>query len=189
MQPPVNGEARSLILLDVDGVLNVPMLEGACGSGVVQDYWGYSCQVWYNPETGPLLLELAEQAGGELAWATMWENRANQVVGPLLGLPWLQSCPVSGGRLVKPNGYPLKAASVVPWTGGRPFVWFEDEPEETGAARQLAEAYGYACLIVEVDECEGLTRECLSQAREWLMARSWETAPVGRLARKPVSWV
>ena len=41
-----------------------------------------------------------------------------------------------------------KAEGFVPWTRGRPFAWFEDEPEEQAAAARLA---SQPHLIIRVD--------------------------------------
>ena len=78
-----------------------------------------------------------------MAWGTAWEEDANLSIGPAIGLLRLPVAPTPGG----PRGTELyeafgprflaKAEGFVPWTQGRPFVWFEDEPEEKAAAPWL----------------------------------------------------
>lgn len=75
-----------------------------------------------NPAHGRLLRVLAGAAGAELAWATTWEDLANRYIGPVLGLPELP--------VVLPCEYGAKAGTVVPWTNGRPWVWFDDSGRE-----------------------------------------------------------
>jgi hypothetical protein len=108
-----------------------------------------------------MLLALAAETGGELAWGSMWENNANIYVAGVVGLPQLPwaPCTTSFSRYVN------KAESVVPWAKGRPFVWFDDESYIPQAvfmrARQLH-------LVITVDDRTGLTAEDIDAARNWL---------------------
>jgi len=65
------------------------------------------------------------------------------------------------------EGASTKAESVVPWTDGAPFVWFEDLAFECTAARELAA--GQPHLMIEVDSRYGLTEKHIGEAREWLL--------------------
>jgi hypothetical protein len=157
---------RPLILVDVDGVLNPSFIARerrrlAFHEGWVQrraDVGGLVFRLFVNPAHGPLLWRLAEETGAELAWGTTWEYYANPCVGRLLGLPGLRWAPVRDGN--------HKADGIVPWTRGRPFVWFDDEP---GAAEVTARlAGGQPHLVVHVDDPPGLTEEHIATARTWL---------------------
>ena len=178
---------RPLILLDVDGVINVTASAAVRRRRCFHDGWrqvrvpagGYSYRIFCNPAIGPMLLKLAEETGAELAWATMWEEYANQGIGPLLGLPRLPVAPAqfrrAGHGTYMETGikWDTKADSVVPWTKGRPFVWFDDESSEAWRASELAAAQPH--LLVLVDEHEGLTQAHITLARSWLLAGSWRT--------------
>ena len=117
---------RPLILVDVDGVLNVAASAAVRRRLCYHEGWRQkrvelnvgAFRLFWNPASGPLLRKLADETGAELAWGTTWEEYANLVVGPLVGLPRLPVCPVAD--------FPHKANGIVPWTGGRPFVWFDD---------------------------------------------------------------
>jgi len=156
------------MLVDVDGVLNVITsakerrrlchYEGWRQKRV--DAGGLSYRLTVNPAHGPMLLRLAAETGSELAWGTTWEEYANLCVGPLVGLPELPVCPVVR--------FPHKADGIVPWTGGRPFVWFDDEPDAAEVTARLAGAQAH--LVVAVDEREGLAGRHIDAAREWLLA-------------------
>jgi len=55
----------------------------------------------------------------------------------------------------------------VPWTQGRPFVWFEDVAQEKASAAALA---SQPHLVIWVDLYAGLTRLHLDEAQRWLLA-------------------
>jgi hypothetical protein len=158
--------ARPLILVDVDGVLNPTFSAKVRKHRVYHDGWmtrwadtgGHRFRLDLNPEHGPMLWKLAEETGAELAWGTTWEEYANPCVGRLLGLPELRWAPVRNGD--------HKADTLVPWTEGRPFVWFDDEPDAADVCARLASAQPH--LVVTVDEFTGLTQEHISVARSWL---------------------
>jgi len=159
---------RPLILVDVDGVLNVAASAKVRKRLVYHDGWvqrkvdagGLTFRLCVNPVFGGWLRKLAADTGAELAWGTTWEEYANPYVGPLVGLPPLPYAPVRDGA--------HKADGIVPWTQGRPFVWFDDEPDAVKVTARLAGAQAH--LVVAVNESVGLTEDHIAQAREWLLA-------------------
>jgi hypothetical protein len=159
-------DLRPLVLVDVDGVLNVlasaKQRRRLCyHEGWLQrrvDAGGLTFRLFVNPANGPLLWKLVRETGAELAWGTTWEDYANPCVGRLLGLPDLRWAPVRDGD--------HKADGIVPWTQGRPFVWFDDEPDAAEVTARLAGDQPH--LVVQVDESVGLTADHLAEARAWL---------------------
>jgi hypothetical protein len=165
----VEGEViggRPLVLLDVDGVLNLGQFAtpGQRSALERRHGWyngraggdGYGSRIVMNRLWGRMLRPLAEKA--ELAWATGWEDDANLFIGPLLGLPELRVAPaVHGG----------KASTVIPWTRGRPWAWLEDIEEELEDAAALTDP-GVRCCPVLVDPATGLTSGHVSQVADWL---------------------
>jgi hypothetical protein len=151
---------RPYALIDVDGVLRCYHQHDGTHPGWERHSLavdGEEFTLHLNP-LGRELPAWAALTGAELAWATMWGQQANTYLSPLLGLgelpvvpppPWLRS----------------KASVAVPWTGGRPFVWFDDDEHERNTAAFLARA---PCLMVEVDREEGLQQHHLDQAQAWL---------------------
>jgi HAD domain in Swiss Army Knife RNA repair proteins len=158
---------RPLVLIDVDGVLNVITSARERRRLCYHHGWqqkrvdvgGGSLRLFWNPDSGPMLRHLAEETGAELAWGTTWEEYANLVIGPLVGLPELPVCPVAG--------FPHKANGIVPWTAGRPFVWFDDEPDAAEVTAALAGSQPH--LVIRTDEREGLTEGHVDAARDWLL--------------------
>lgn len=159
---------RPLILVDVDGVLNVAASAGERRRLCYHEGWRQkrvelpvgAFRLFWNPASGPLLTRLAAETGAELAWGTTWEEYANLVVGPLAGLPRLPVCPVAD--------FPHKANGVIAWTAGRPFVWFDDEPDAAEVTANLAGTQPH--LVVAVSDKTGLTGDHTERAREWLLA-------------------
>jgi hypothetical protein len=162
---------RLLILLDWDGVVNVEASARQRRHMCFHHGWrdrrieALWTRAFYNPAVGPWLLRLALETGAELAWGSKWEDYASTWFGPLIGLH---------GLLVSPaNATPTKAHGIVPWTAGRPFVWFEDEADEAAATDELAGDQPH--LVILTDEFTGLTEAHIEQAREWLLALNRST--------------
>lgn len=174
----VPGE-KPLILVDVDGVINHRIMFSSSARRHLAHRHGWRTgRAWsngeasaliVNPAFGQLLRSLAEDTGAELAWATTWEDAANLYIAPLAGLPQL---PVAA-----PAPYKAKAGHVVPWTGGRPWVWLDDSERELAAADLLANQAGQPHLCVRVNPARGLTAADVTQARAWLSGKPAGDAP------------
>ncbi|RKS74222.1 hypothetical protein BZB76_2731 [Actinomadura pelletieri DSM 43383] len=164
------GMGSPVILLDVDGVLN-PLerphrgyKRRRCSPN------GMTFKLWLNPAHGPDLLELAESTGAELAWASYWCDNANVWIAPRVGLPELPFVPIPQFPGVD-EGRTLgawKARHVAAWAKGRPFVWFEDEPDATRCIADEPDVAEH--LLVEIDPLTGLTDGHIAAAETWLNA-------------------
>lgn len=159
---------RPLVLLDVDGVLNLAQFLSSRerdrlvyrhrwrGGRAGDPHDRYANRIVLNRAWGPMLLSLAE-AGAELAWATGWQDEANWYIGPLLGLPELRVAPAVHGA---------KAGTVIPWTQGRPWAWFEDNGHELEEASALSQDRPHLPVLVERET--GLTQEHVNRVADWL---------------------
>lgn len=165
-----------LILVDVHGVLSPDLPCGGpgcpCHPGRIvirHELKGRTHRMTVNPAHGPQLTTLAAEFGAELAWCTSWEDVANEVIGPAVGLPRLPVVPYPPmPRALRADGMPLgiwKAQHAVAYAGDRPFVWFEDEGAAAAAMLTLARN---SCLVLVTDRQVGLTAGHLVQAREFL---------------------
>lgn len=160
MEPPA-------LLLDVDGVLN-PWKRGKGYRRFRATPEGITYRLWLNARHGRMLLDLAEQTGAELRWATYWCGHANGWIGPRVGLPSMPHVPIPP----RPPGADeslgeWKVKHVARWARGRPFVWFEDEYD---AAEALLREEGLGDhLLVTVDPEIGLTEDHIRLARDWLV--------------------
>jgi hypothetical protein len=160
------------VLVDVDGVLNP-----------FKRHWGYrrhqctpegiTYKLWLNAGHGRLLLDLVEATGAELCWATYWCDHANDWISPRIGLPTLPHVPIPR-RPVDADPLPTlgewKVQHVARWAAGRPFVWFEDEPDAAEALKRETDLGDH--LLVEIEPVRGLTVAHIALAKEWLDQRS-----------------
>ncbi|WP_424532153.1 HAD domain-containing protein [Sphaerisporangium viridialbum] len=162
---------RPLVLLDVDGVLNPARRHSLWlrRHDCVLD--GQTYRILLNRRHGRQLAELARDADAELAWATTWEQHANDHISPRIGLPSLPVIKVNsdpGSRA----GEHFKTRHVAEYVAGRPFVWFDDSLG-TPDWQYLKDHPGVdEFLLVEVDPMTGLTDRHLARAREWLAGRA-----------------
>ncbi|WP_204016736.1 HAD domain-containing protein [Sphaerimonospora thailandensis] len=158
---------RPLVLLDVDGVLN-PLRRSSPSfrrHTVVVD--GAPYQVMLDPRHGPRLLELARATGADLAWATTWEDHANEEIAPRIGLPRLPVIPVMGDPASN-SGEHMKTRAIAKYVRRRPFVWFDDILDQADHDYLDRHPGVGDFLLVKVDSRFGLTAGHLGQARRWL---------------------
>lgn len=162
---------RPWLLVDFDGVLAVDLpsrregelrARGWLSAAVILDEGPE--RICFNPRAGGWLSRLAWETGARLAWATMREAVATSRCAPLAGLPLMPVIPVNAA--IWAGEASTKAESVVPWTEGAPFAWFEDRDQECEEADYLAN--GQPHLMIRVDPRWGLGEEHVDEAREWL---------------------
>lgn len=171
---------KPILALDVDGPLN-PW--AASNSKVPKGYrshrmsprgWvGPPLKVRLNPAHGPMLLDFAATHGVELVWATTWEDQANTMIGPHIGLPALPVIEF-GGRQALSRGWKYRA--VGEYATGRPLVWLDDDFLEPSYARarmlfdEDRHAAGVPTLLMTIEPQIGLTSGDLTTVAEWLGA-------------------
>jgi hypothetical protein len=156
-----------LLFLDVDGTL-LPY------DGVRLPSTPEGWQAWQhtsNPHLaridlahGPRLLALP----CVLIWATAWMHDANEVIGPLLGLPELPVAGLPEAPEENEVGVPhWKTRTLVRAAAGRPFVWVDDEITDLDRTWVATHHRGPA-LLHRVDSVFGLTDADLAVVEEWL---------------------
>jgi len=184
---------RPLILLDVDGPLSPwAARRDAKPDGYVEHRMrlpGWCrrkpLRMWLNPAHGPALLELAAQAGAELAWATSWEHQANTMMGPAIGLPTLPV--VEFGDLTPRRGrtFTWKFGPVGRFAAGRPLAWLDDDFDTYPAARDafLAARADLTTELIAVNPRTGIDDGHLAELADWV--RSLPTPPAVPHGRPP----
>jgi hypothetical protein len=163
--------ARPWLLLDFDGVVSVTASAKRRRHMCYHHGWRqrrfgpWDEVIFWNPAVLVSLQRLALETGAELAWGTMREEWAAVWAAPALSLPAMPVSP-AGSYLTEDGDRVCKSAGIVPFTGGRPFVWFDDEEENVRDAADLAGSQPH--LVILTSEYEGLQEAHIDQAREWL---------------------
>ncbi|MBX6751379.1 MAG: hypothetical protein IRY85_17230 [Micromonosporaceae bacterium] len=158
---------RVILFLDVDGVL-IPYGNQAAPDSATVLFGGPEADEELlsriDPTLGPRLLSL----GCELVWATGWEDDANEVISPRVGLPQLPVLAWSFDSLeYGPAGLHWKTRDLIAWAGGRPFVWVDDEISTVDRDWVALDYAGHA-LLHRVDSRTGLTEDDLDAIERWL---------------------
>ncbi|WP_433479526.1 HAD domain-containing protein [Spirillospora sp. CA-142024] len=151
---------RPLLLLDVDGVLN-PYGYSSRPTGFTDHrlFPEDDDPVLVNAEHGIWITELTRVY--DVTWATGWNDNANRLLAPLLGiapLPVLTMPPIP----FHPSG---KVPIVARLARHRPTAWIDDL--HTPQAHTWADNRPEPTLLITIDPSTGLTRGSIDQALVW----------------------
>ncbi|MGW4890862.1 hypothetical protein ACWEQL_01125 [Kitasatospora sp. NPDC004240] len=146
---------RPLLFLDIDGPLNpYAALGGTCPPAYTTVHvpsaarklpvtggrrsYALPRTVWLDPGHGEELLALGDELY-ELCWASAWMGRANQLIGPVLGLPRLPFVDFGDALFrERPDGVHWKCEPLMAYADGRPFAWVDDEQTDADHAHITA---------------------------------------------------
>lgn len=160
--------SRPWLLIDVDGVLN-PLIvaEGFDLHVLAPSNWaGPPLQVQLTQRHGEWINELTDLF--DLVWATTWEDSANTVIAPLVGLPgdlpvvsFSQDIPRTDWEIS------FKSPAVAAYVGGHPFAWLDDSITEADT-RWFTGVPGIGPFHLQaIDPRLGLTRDDCAAVRRW----------------------
>lgn len=165
---------KPLLLIDVDGPLNPWQANpnrrpaGYTTHRLRPEGWKNPrkrpLRVWLKPSHGPELMNLPF----DLAWCTTWKHEANQMIGPVLGLPELPviefdpdwHLPTRG------DGTYFKTHDAVAWAAGRPFAWVDDEITDHDR-EYVAEHHPAPALLHHVSPRFGLLESDFKALADW----------------------
>jgi len=152
---------KPILLVDIDGVISLFSFGlDARPAGVMTSVEGMPHHI--SATAGAHLLELAEDF--EPAWCSGWEERANEHLPHLLGLPgpWpFLSFDRSPGR----TRAHWKLDAIDAYAGQRPLAWIDDSFNE--ACWQWARERPAPTLLVQTLPAIGMTAEHVATLREW----------------------
>jgi len=153
---------RPILFLDVDGVLSI---FGFDPSGEMPGpfHWIDGIAHCIPPRSGPLLEQL--HASFELVWATGWEEKANEYLPQILGLPFRELPSLTfDGRAVFGSAH-WKLEAITEYAGDRPAAWIDDHLGD--ACLLWARSRTAPTLLVETESAIGITDEHTRKLLEW----------------------
>lgn len=152
-------DERPLLLVDVDGVIALFNLDGGEQAGTWHLIEGFA----YYLAAGPAALLHAAAEHFELVWCTGWEDRANDHLPRLAGLPG----PLPVIRFARNPGRTnahWKLDEIDAYAGDRPVAWIDDALDdhcEQWAAGRAAR--GLHTLLVRTEPHRGMLAEHLAE--------------------------
>jgi HAD domain in Swiss Army Knife RNA repair proteins len=159
---------RPLLLVDIDGVISLFAFERderPPGSF----HWIDGMPHYLSATAAAHLLALAEHF--ELVWASGWEERANEHLPHLLGLPPLPH--LRFARAVGRSGAHWKLDAIEAHAAGRALAWIDDAFND--ACHAWARERAAPTLLVQTAPASGLTERERELLRRW--ADSLAAAP------------
>jgi hypothetical protein len=166
---PGSAAGRPLLLVDIDGVISLfggsELSAGSPFAGRAGSFHSIDGMPHFLSSTAAAhLLDL--QRDFELAWCSGWEEKANEHLPHLLGLP--AGLPfLRFERSVGRANAHWKLAAIDEFAGERALAWVDDALNE--ACHEWARARGAPTLLVETRPEQGLT------AREAELLSAWAT--------------
>ena len=113
-------------------------------------------------DCGPRLARLRDRY--ELVWATGWEEKANEYLPHLLGMPGDLPVLTFDGRAVFGTAH-WKLEAIAEYAGDRPAAWIDDSLDER--CRRWADARPAPTLLIETEPATGITDEQVDRLLEW----------------------
>ena len=154
---------RPLLLVDIDGVISLFAFEaGTQPDGAFHSIDGIPH--FLSSAAAEHLLALSPMF--ELAWASGWEEKANEYLPHLLGLPALPH--LSFERRVGRTNAHWKLEAIEAYAGARPLAWIDDAFNE--ACHEWASTREAPTLLVQTTPASGLTHLEVGLLERWAQA-------------------
>jgi hypothetical protein len=158
-----NATKRPILFLDVDGVVSLFGFEPSGERLPGPLHWVDGVAHFIPEDVGARLIRLSE--GFELVWATGWEERANEHLPFILGLPFRDLPYLTfDGRAVFGSAH-WKLDAIDAYAADRPAAWIDDNIDEE--CRAWADGRTAPTLLVRTDPATGLTEEHVKQLLGW----------------------
>jgi len=156
-------QTKPVLFVDVDGVISLFGLDPTRGADEVgQLHWVEGIAHWIPAAAGARIVRLDERF--DLVWATGWEQRANEYLPLILGLPGPLPCLAFGGRAVFGSSY-WKLDALAAYAGDRPAAWIDDNLG--GECRRWADQRFAPTMLVETRSDVGMTDEHVELLLAW----------------------
>jgi hypothetical protein len=155
--------SKPVLFVDVDGVISLFGFSTAADELPGPFHWIDGVAHCIPLAAGERLVQLAERF--ELVWATGWEEKANEYLPFILGLP-ARELPVLvfQGRAVFGSAH-WKLEAIAAYAGERPAAWIDDNIDDT--CRLWAAERPAPTLLVETHSPVGMTDDHVRELLEW----------------------
>jgi HAD domain in Swiss Army Knife RNA repair proteins len=157
-----NGD-RPILAVDVDGVISLFGFEEPLAEAPGEFHLIDGIAHCISRAAGERLMRLADHY--ELVWATGWEERANEHLPTLLGLPEELPYLTFGGDARFGTAH-WKVDAIDAYAGDRPLAWLDDCIDDS--CRVWAQHREAPTLLVEVDSRRGLEDAHVDALLGWI---------------------
>jgi hypothetical protein len=152
-----------ILFVDVDGVISLFGFSPDVGQLPGPLHWIDGVAHCIPTDVGERLVRLASEF--ELVWATGWEERANEHLPYLLGLPFAELPTLTfDGQAVFGSAH-WKVDAISEYAGERAAAWIDDNLNET--CHLWAKLRQAPTLLVETEPSVGLTDGHVEQLLGW----------------------
>jgi hypothetical protein len=152
-----------ILFVDVDGVISLFGFAPTIGELPGPLHWIDGIAHCIPESVGARLVELSGRF--ELVWATGWEERANEHLPLILGLPFRElPCLFFDGRAVFGSAH-WKLDAIEEYAADRPAAWIDDNIDDS--CRRWASTRDAPTLLIETSSATGLTDEHVAQLTRW----------------------
>jgi hypothetical protein len=156
---------RPVLALDVDGVISLFGFEGPIGEAPGRFHLINGMAHCIPDGIGAMLEQLTPHY--EIVWATGWEDRANERLPEILGLPGELPFLTFDGRARFGTAH-WKIEAIDRYAGERPVAWVDDSIDQT--CRAWADERHAPTLLVETESDVGLTEAHIETLLGWVRA-------------------
>jgi hypothetical protein len=158
-----NATKPPILFLDVDGVISLFGFAASAEQLPGPLHWIDGIAHFIPEDVGERLVRLAERF--ELVWATGWEERANEHLPFILGLPFRDLPYLTfDGRAVFGSAH-WKLEAIDAYAADRPAAWIDDNIDDECMA--WAAGRSAPTVIVKTDPAVGLTDEHVEELLRW----------------------
>jgi HAD domain in Swiss Army Knife RNA repair proteins len=152
-----------ILFVDVDGVISVFGFSPDAGELPGPFHWIDGVAHCIPPDAGERLVRLSNRF--ELVWATGWEEKANEYLPYILGLPSAElPCLLFQGNAVFGSAH-WKLDAISDYAVDRPAAWIDDSIDD--ACRSWATAREAPTLLVETESDVGITDDHVDTLIAW----------------------
>jgi hypothetical protein len=154
---------QPILFVDVDGVLSLFGFSPSAAELPGRFHWIDGVAHCIPDAAGERMARLAERF--ELVWATGWEEKANEYLPFILGLPQSElPCLLFEGQAVFGSAH-WKVGAIEEYAGDRPAAWIDDNLDET--CHLWASRRDAPTLLVETQSATGMTDEDVEVLLKW----------------------